>query len=1158
MDTGKLKTFAQSARRQLLDQVAVRLEQVLRADTIETREKEAAILELKGQIAQSGRPAVVDRVAYTWFNRFCALRFMDVNRYTRLGIVSPIAGYSQPEILQEAKQGVIDLEFRVDRQRVLDILSGRTPSSDPQGEAYRLLLVSACNAYHQQMPFLFEPIEDYTELLMPDDLLSENSVLAQLRQVLIVENCQDVEVIGWLYQFYISERKDEVFENLKNNIKIEAKDIPAATQLFTPHWIVRYLVENSLGRLWMLNNPNSKLIEQMDYYIRPVQEEIDFLVIRSPEEIKICDTACGSGHMLTYAFDLLYAIYAECGYDPVEIPRLILEKNLFGIEIDPRAGALASFALFMKARAKDRRFFSRPVQPNICVLENVTFTQQELDEYMLAVGRDLFTAPLQETLRQFEQVNNYGSLICPPLSDVGYVRSMLDAKNLGGNLFLYGIQQRVIRVLHQAEYLAKRYHVVVTNPPYMNSIGMNEKLRLFLNDNYQDVKTDLFSAFMVRCIKYAVHSGKIGCVVPYGWMFLSSYEKLRGKILSETTIFSLVKPSYHSFFTSAIVSLVAFILGNCIENIEGVYFDLGYLGSAELQPLKLREAILNNESTMRYSILSEEFRKIPGFPIAYWVSPKIREIFYNSLTLENFAELKTGMQTGDNNKFLRLWSEVEESNITKLANLKENKRWYLYSKGGDYRKWYGNVDYVVDWDNDGEEIKNYSVNGSLRSRVRDVSMYFREAISWSFVSSSYFGGRYKDPGVYFDVASSSIFPKTADIFWILSFLCSKLASTFIKILNPTANYQVENVSSLPIIHKQSSDIINNAKELVKISRLDWNFFEIARDFTEFPLLQVEFRNSLFAEAYTKLLIYWKELTTKMKSLEEENNRMFIDIYNLVDELTPDVPIKEITLSCNPYNRYGGKKSSEELEILLLEDTVKEYISYSVGCMFGRYSLDKPGLILANHGETARDYLRQIPQPTFPPDEDNVIPILEAGWFQDDIAERFKKFLRLTFGDEHYEENLAFIENAIGRDIRSYFLKEFYSEHLKMYKNRPIYWLFSSPSGAFNALIYMHRYQPDQVSVVLNNYLREYTRKLNAHKAHLEQVSIRMGGSQAEKTKATKEINALNKVLAELKEYEDEVLYPLATRQIQIDLDDGVKVNYKKFGLALKPVKGLSD
>jgi hypothetical protein len=544
MNTTKLKKFAQAARRQLLEQVAARMEQVLRTDSIEIREKAQAVKQLREQINASSEAAVVDKVAYTWFNRFCALRFMDVNHYTRIGVVSPVEGFTQPEVLGEAKQGVIDESFEVDQARVIALLNGQIPSSNPQQEAYRLLLKGACNAWHAEMPFLFPEIEDYTELLMPDDLLSENSVLQGVRETLTPEACQDVEVIGWLYQYYISERKDEVFAGLKKGKKVEADDIPAATQLFTPHWIVRYLVENSLGRLWMLNHPESKLAEGMEYYIRPEEEESDFLEITSPEEIKFCDPACGSGHILTYAFDLLYAIYEEQGYDPLAIPSLILKSNIYGIEIDERAGNLAAFALTMKARAKDRRFFKRKVEPNLCVLENVCFTASEIDEYMDVVGRDLFTQDLWQTLRQFEQAENFGSLIRPALKDISFVRERLEEKGIFENLFLHDTNKRVKRVLEMAEYLSPRYHVVVANPPYMGNTGMNSELKRFANERFPRSKMDFFSMFLERVIELSIKHAHIGIITPYVWMFLKTYEELRLWLINTITITNLVQLEY--------------------------------------------------------------------------------------------------------------------------------------------------------------------------------------------------------------------------------------------------------------------------------------------------------------------------------------------------------------------------------------------------------------------------------------------------------------------------------------------------------------------------------------------------------------------------------------------------------------------------------------
>lgn len=538
MDTSKLKKFAQFARRTLQDQIKAKLAMVLAEGSAARRESSDAVKKLEGAIKQNGTDQVVERVAYTWFNRFCALRFMDVNRYTRIGVVSPAEGQFQPEILAEAKMGHMDEDMvpAKARQQIADLLAGKAPSHDPQGEAYRLLLVNVCNAWHQSMDFLFERIDDYTELLMPDDLLSGNSILAYTREAMTPDACSDVEVIGWLYQFYISEKKDAVFEGLKKNQKITPENIPAATQLFTPHWIVRYLVDNSLGRLWLLNRPSSKLADQMEYYIPPEQPETDFLRINRPEDIKVCDPACGSGHMLTYAFDLLYAMYEEEGYDATEIPEKILTHNLFGIELDERAGELAAFALTMKARARQRRFFNKRVKPNICVLERVSFSRDELDEYMGVVGRDLFTHGLRDTLQQFREADNFGSLIVPKVANVADVLATLEAKDMAGNLFLAETHQRVLTVLRMADYLSPRYAVVVANPPYMGSKGMNPKLSDWAKSTYPNSKSDLFAMFIERSFDLTPRYGYSAMVTMQSWMFLSSYETLRERILSETSI----------------------------------------------------------------------------------------------------------------------------------------------------------------------------------------------------------------------------------------------------------------------------------------------------------------------------------------------------------------------------------------------------------------------------------------------------------------------------------------------------------------------------------------------------------------------------------------------------------------------------------------------
>lgn len=574
MDNAALKTFAQKSRTDLMHQVGARLKLVLASDSLERREYPNAIRDLEKMIDDKGKDVVIDEVAYTWFNRFCALRFMDVNNYNQTGIVSPAEGQVQPAILSEAKMTIVDTEVvpPQTRQKIADLLSGRLQSRDAQGEAYRLLLVSYCNHLYKALPFLFERITDYTELLMPTGLLAVNSVLAECRKVLTSESCKDVEVIGWLYQYYISERKDEVFKNFKKGKKAGPREIPAATQLFTPHWIVRYLVENSLGRLWMLNHPRSRLVDKMEYYIASDQEEQDFLRISKPEEIKVCDPACGSGHMLTYAFDLLYAMYEEQGYSPSLIPSLILKHNLYGIEIDKRAGELAAFALTMKARQKSRRFFTNPVEPNVCVLENIHFDQDELKGYMDHIGRDLFTFPLQATLKQFEEAENFGSLIQPEVTDVRDLISLLEAKNISEQLFLSETHQKVLQALRQADYLSPRYHVVVANPPYMGGGAMNTNLSDFAKKTFPNSKSDLCTMFIERNLQLAIKNGLVSMITMQSWMFLSSFEKLRVKLIDDTTITSMAHLGARAFDSigGEVVQTTAFVIEN--------YFRPSYLG----------------------------------------------------------------------------------------------------------------------------------------------------------------------------------------------------------------------------------------------------------------------------------------------------------------------------------------------------------------------------------------------------------------------------------------------------------------------------------------------------------------------------------------------------------------------------------------------------
>ncbi len=1188
MDTTKLKKFAQYARRSLIEQVEAKLKLVLAAENIARRENPEAIRKLEESINASGREQVIERVAYIWFNRFCALRFMDVNRYNRISVVSPAEGQFQPEILAEAKMGHIDDELVHDkiRQQIFSVLDGRTQSRDPQTEAYRLLIIAGCNYWNHFMPFLFQRIEDYTGLLIPDDLLSGNSILAYTREAMTPDICKDVEVIGWLYQFYISEKKDQVFDGLKKNKKITPENIPAATQLFTPHWIVRYLVENSLGRLWLLNRPNSRLVDKMDYYIKPEQPETDFLRINGPEEIKICDPACGSGHMLTYAFDLLYAIYEEEGYETAEIPAKILANNLYGIEIDERAGELAAFALTMKALQYDKRFFRRmtgkekALEPNVCVLQNVIFDDKELKDYMDFVGRDLFTAPLQTTLRQFEEADNFGSLIRPEVTDVASMLQILKDKKVSENLIFLKTNDKVKIALKQADYLSPKYHVVIANPPYMGAKGMNPHLTNWAKAKYPNCwdrgNSDLFALFIERNLGLSQTRGLIAMITMQTWMFLSSFEKLRISIVDDNTILSMAHLGARAFDSigGEVVSTTAFVISNVRQpEYEGSYIRLVDDGSEREKNANLIRAVNSNEFPSLFKASSVDFRKIPGAPIAYWLSDKILSIFENETPLSVLATPRQGLATSDNNRFVRAWSEVSFNRIgfgyaDREAAFESKKRWFPFNKGGSFRRWGGNAELVVNWENDGEKIKDSILtkypylNGNPDFVAKNPKYYFKPGLTWSALSSGLFSIRFQPKGFIFADKGQAMFPYAQDdILPLEGFLNSKVAVEFLKAISPTLDFNAGYIAKVPCI-------ISNSPGVSRLNRCflsDWNAYEISWDFTDLPLLISNYCQPTLKGTYQKLRVHRQEMTQEMKRLEEENNRIFIEAYGLQDELTPDVLLNEITLTCNPWYRYGKEppeqKNGEfpidqELEDRLLADTMKEFISYAVGCMFGRYALEKPGLILANQGETFEDYLKQIPVPSFPADKDNVIPMLDGDWFTDDITERFRQFLRLTFGDEHYEENLKFIEDAIGKDIRKYFLKDFYSDHVKRYKKRPIYWLFSSPKGSFNALIYMHRYRPDTVSVILNDYLREFRTKLTARLDHLKRVDASTDASKTEKAKALKEINDLKKIIDELSTWEHEVLYPLATSKIEIDLDDGVKVNYQKFGPALKKIPGL--
>ncbi|MEO3939820.1 BREX-1 system adenine-specific DNA-methyltransferase PglX [Paenarthrobacter nicotinovorans] len=1159
METAPLKTFAIWARTALIREVSARISVVLASEELR-QEQPSAVAALEKAVnaaggSDKGRDTVADKVAYTWFNRIIALRFMDAKAYTGIGVVSPERGREggQPEVLAEAKRGNIDSTVVTNKrtaETVTSLLNGMRRSDDPQGEAYALLLAEYCRHWNRSMPFMFEREGDYTELLIPANLLADDSVMARAVDVLTEDVCQDVEVIGWLYQFYISERRGEVVAGFKKNRKAGAAEIPAATQLFTPHWLVRYLVENSLGRLWLLNRPSSRLADQMDYYLAPVDEEMDYLKISRPEELKIIDPACGSGHMLTYAFDLLYAIYEEEGYAPSDIPSLILTNNLYGTEIDPRAGALAAFALAMKARACQRTFFAKDVELNIRVLEPISFTPAELDAL---VTDDDNRADEEAFWNQFEYADTFGSLIQPREDLLARLRSALDANASGDDLLLQDQFDRAARVILQADYLSQRYSIVVANPPYMGSGNMGAKLSAWVKDTHPDEKQDLYACFVTRGSRLVRSHGLVAMITGDTWMTIKTFEGFRKKLFESHTFRGFLHLHDVSNHPDIFGANAAFVLSKGhTSRYQSMFVYLEPL-SAEAKRTQLLEAIRSPQSPWAFRVRGEQLEKIPGMPIVYRLSNAMLGAFARGKPLGKLAAPVVGLQTGENNRYIRFWWEVSRNRSGfGYANRAEarasGRKWFPYNKGGEYRKWWGNQDYVVNWEDDGRELAAFKP----RSVIRNPGHYFSPSVSWSKISSGDPAFRAYPEGFIFDHAGTSIFAHDDLTRQQLLGICnSSVALELLKAMAPTLNFEVGIIAKLPVVLPDSSGPLNEVVEaLVTLARRDSNQLETSWEFAANPLVGEgnkslsEIVASHYEDCYATIL--------RGQELEQRNNRIVAEMYGLVDEVSTSVSLNKISLNRNVVARYG----EEERIAKFNSEAVGALISYAIGCMFGRYSLEEPGLILSDQGDSLQNFLTKVPNPSFLPDKDNVIPIVDGEWFEDDIVARFRQFLRAAFGEELFEENLRFVADALGvKDVRDYFVKSFYKDHWQRYKKRPIYWMFSSPRGSFNALVYVHRYTPSTVSTVLNEYLREFKGKLDASRQHHERLAAGTG-TPRQQAAAQKEVDRLRNVLLELDEYEHDVLYPLATQQVQIDLDDGVKANYPKLGAALKKIPGL--
>jgi len=1163
MNHSALKSFAQDARRKLRELIGARLDYVLTADTAELRQQAEQVTELGIALQRAGREALLERVAYTWFNRLTALRFMDANGYHLFGarvIMPATANETLPEVLQQARAGVLDEQLRaqIHNQTIFDdLLAGRIPTTQPEASIYRLLLVAACNYYHTLMPFMFEKIGDATELLLPEDLLTEHSIVHLFRTELADDDCHDVEVIGWLYQYFISEKKAAV---MARNAVVPKEDIPAVTQIFTPHWIVRYLVENSLGRLWLLNRPHSRLRERMPYYVE-AEPETEYLQIAKPEEIRLLDDACGSGHMLTYAYDLLYAIYLEEGYDAPDIPSLILKHNLYGVEICDRAAALAAFALCMKARSSDSRFFRRVVQPNIISLQDVRFDEGDLSAYFKAIGSQpsAINHQLAGLLYQFQDAKNLGSLIQPCLSEPEIQGVREEIENRASRLKTRDLRialthNGVLRVLDQAKYLSQRCHVVVANPPYMGSSAMNESLSEFVSATLAEGKADMYAAFMLRNLKLVMQQGKVGMITIPNWMFLSSFERLRDMLLRIAPVSSLIhcgRGIWGSDFGSC-----AFVLSTSPTPTQRGEFRRLFQKPGEVQSVQEIEAnFLDRRSYPPFHVAVGDFRKITGFPFAYWVGRY--DIF--DLPLLGSRVVSGGrIKTHDGPRFIRFHWEIS----------RRSKRWRLFLKGGEFRRFYGNENYVVDW-SDGA-LTSYNRHGGL-TRLEFRS---REGICWSKITVALSSFRLKRMESEYDSASPTIFTKDFRCDeQMLGYLNSRVATHVLGALNPTVNTQVADVLALPfteLIGNSKELVINHTQEAIALARSDWDNSETSWAFRDLPLLRAGLKGATLEASWQHWKTQCDVAIHRMQTLETENNRVFITVYGLQAQLSPEVPEDQITLA-----RADARKD------------IAAFVSYAVGCMMGRFSLDAPGLMLADASSTTTDYHCMVaehrasspcppvaaPQsPSFPPDADGILPVLDGEWFADDIVGRFREFLRVTFGAETLAENLAFIEASLGKvdartgksrptDLRTYFVGDFYKNHLSGerafgYKKRPIYWMFSSPEGSFQALIYLHRYTRDTVNLLLNDYVREFTHKLEERQRQLMGVTSNASARSGDRTKAVKELGKIDKMLKEVRAWERDVLLPLAQQRIELDLDDGVKLNYLKFKGAVVPIPGL--
>lgn len=1078
---------------------------------------------------------IVEEVAYTWFNRMIAIRFMEVNGYLPIRVLSSESGKHEPDIVTTPFDS--GLEFTGEESgRIYELRDNNRLE-----ELFRMLFIRECNHLHDILPELFEATNDYSELLLSLSYTDKDGVVFHLVNDISeddfnIEKEGQVEIIGWMYQYYNTEPKDKVFAALKKNVKITKENIPAATQLFTPHWIVRYMVENSLGRLWIEGHPDDDLRQCWEYYLDEAEQEPQVQAqleeIRagyreiSPEDIRIIDPCMGSGHILVYAFDVLMQIYSAQGYSERDAAKLIVEKNLWGLDIDRRAYQLAYFAVMMKARQYNRRILTSGIKPNLFVIDDNRALTPEIIEY-IADGDSKIASDLRSIADDLTNAREYGSIInVQPVDFNGLIERIgiiaeSDELNLIAMENKRIVCEKILPLVKQAQTLSQKYDVVCTNPPYMGGSGMNSVLSEYVKRCYSEAKSDLFAAIIIKCLEFTKQNGYSSLVTMQSWMFLSSFEEMRTKLLTLNTLTTLMHME-NMVMGIAFGTAVSVFRKGAVKGYKGTY---NQIKLADIENAKPKSFPVAGNRFAQVS--SDNFSKIPGMPVAYWVSVNTINAF-DKPKLESGVNAVKGLDTCDNDTFVRFWNEVDIHNINFSARSSEDTfeaKWYPYCKGGGYSKWYGFMDKVVDWKDDGNILRNLrDSNGKIKSRPQNIRYYFKEGLTWSTITSYKLSLRYMNHCI-FGGGGSAMF-MSSNLYYNLCFVNSKVTEYFLSFMNPTLNFLVGDILGLPIIIDESKKEVVEplARNNINISKIDWDSFEPSWDFKTHPLLKPV---PLISEAFAQWSDECEKRFTRLKSNEEELNRIFIDIYGLQDELTPEVEEKDVTVRRADLTR-----------------DIKSLVSYAVGCMFGRYSLDSEGLAYAGGDWDGSKYK------TFIPDPDNCIPVTDEEYFRDDIVVRFVDFIRTVYGADTLEENLTFIADALGtrgntsrERIRNYFLNDFIKDHIKMYQKRPIYWMFDSgKQNGFRALVYMHRWNADTTGNVRVEYLHKLQRIYENEIRQSQDVAET--GSGREVSAAQKRIEKLTKQLKETHDFDEKIAH-LALSRIDIDLDDGVKVNYEK-------------